>query len=633
MARILVVDDEESICFTFRVFLSGAGHTVETASSYAEAMHSISQHTPDLIFADIMLGGPSGIDLLRSVRARDLDAPFILITGEPSMDTAVEAVALGAFQYLFKPVDKEALLQAATIALRHKCLMDEKERLQEEKEALGSHLKAVFNAVPDAIVTVSYDYTVLSANEASRAILGIDPEKVQGKPCVDALGTAAGVCMPMLIEALRHQHSVQRSGEPLVLDSGEVIVDLTAVPLGAPSAQSTEPAPESVPDEFDPQLQQAASQAARAGSEGISGVQDAAPSAGVGVMLMARDVTRLVGLERALEAQRSQLGMIGRSSEMRNVFRLVESLADTDTTVLVTGESGTGKELIADALHHTGARGKGPFVKVNCSALSENLLESELFGHVRGAFTGATRDRIGRIQMAHGGTLFLDEIGDISPSVQLKLLRVLQEKEIERVGDVQPIKVDVRVVAATNKSLRDLVAQGLFREDLYYRLKVVEIHLPPLRNRREDIPLLADCFVKEFNNHFQRRVSGIESKAQRLLIQYNWPGNIRELRHAVEHAFIMTNGSIVPASALPPEILYAGQTATYKPVEGVKNGFVSEPPATYNYSAAYQTDDVWEERLAAAMKEAGGNKAKAARILGVSRQTVYRKLRELGLEG
>ncbi len=581
MARVLVIDDEESICFTFKVFLSAAGHTVESASSYADALKCIEELRPDLIFADILLGGPSGLDLLRTVRERNLAAPFVLMTGDPSVDSAVEAVALGAFQYLCKPVDKDTLLQSTDMALRHKRLIDEKCRLEKEKDALRSHLEAVFNAVPDAIVTVTRDYTVLSANDASRHILGIDPEAAQGKPCVKALGPAAAVCMPLLIEALGGQCIVQHNSAVVGTEPEEVIVDLRAVPLSIP--------PGMLPD----------------GQEG----EDA------GVMLMARDMTRIVGLERALEAHCSRPRMVGGSSAMRKVMRLVEGLAHTDTTVLISGESGTGKELVADALHYGGPRAVGPFIKVNCSALSENLLESELFGHVRGAFTGATRGRMGRIQMAHGGTLFLDEIGDISPSVQVKLLRVLQEKVIERVGDVHPVKVDVRVVAATNRNLRELVAQNLFREDLYYRLKVVEVLLPPLRDRHDDVLLLAEYFTKEFNAHFRRDVTGFDHQAQRLMLEYAWPGNVRELRHAVEHAFVMSSGNIMAASVLPAEILQSS---------GVENAMDDD-------LAVQDPEQAWENRLDAVLKEAGGNKAKAARILGISRQTIYRKLRGRGM--
>ncbi|MBT3260359.1 MAG: sigma-54-dependent Fis family transcriptional regulator, partial [Deltaproteobacteria bacterium] len=208
-------------------------------------------------------------------------------------------------------------------------------------------------------------------------------------------------------------------------------------------------------------------------------------------------------------------------------------------TVLITGESGTGKELVAEALHYKGGRNHKPLVKVNCSALSDNLLESELFGHIKGSFTGAVKDRIGRFQMADGGTILLDEIGDMPPKIQVKLLRVLQEKTFERVGESTSIKVDVRVVACTNQALREKIEQGEFREDLYYRLNVVEICVPPLRERKEDIPFLIDHFVKKFNKNINKDIFGISTDVQKVFMDYSWPGNVREMEHALEHAFIL----------------------------------------------------------------------------------------------
>ncbi|MHC1728364.1 MAG: sigma-54 interaction domain-containing protein [Syntrophobacteraceae bacterium] len=245
-----------------------------------------------------------------------------------------------------------------------------------------------------------------------------------------------------------------------------------------------------------------------------------------------------------------------------------------------------------------------PYVRVNCAALSENLLESELFGHVRGAFTGAVKDKIGRFEKADKGTIFLDEIGNVSPKMQLNLLRVLQEKEFERVGDSNPIKIDVRIVAATNQNLREKVASGEFREDLYYRLKVMEIRLAPLRSRKDDIPLLIDHFRKKFNSKFNKRVKGVSEEVQKLFIQYSWPGNIRELEHAMEHAFVLCRSDTITIEHLPPELCSP-------------EDFASEDSEKSDY-----------EVLIEALRNTGGNKAKAARRLGVSERTVFRKIRQ-----
>jgi len=302
--------------------------------------------------------------------------------------------------------------------------------------------------------------------------------------------------------------------------------------------------------------------------------------------------------------------LVGKSERMQEIYSLIEVLAEVDTTVLITGESGTGKELVAEALHRCGPRAEKPLVKVNCAALAENLLESELFGHVRGAFTGAVADKIGRFQRAHGGTIFLDEIGDISPGLQVRLLRVLQEKEIERVGDSQTIRVDVRILAATNQDLLQKVRQGRFREDLYYRLKVVNIELPPLRKRKEDIPSLLDAFRLRFNQQHGRSIRSFSEEILPALLRYDWPGNVRELEHAVEHAAIMCKGGTIVGSCLPPELkgLLAGNRLIRRD--------------EFNQLEALRT----------ALEKAGGNKAKAARLLGVSRQTLYRKLAEHGFD-
>jgi transcriptional regulator with PAS, ATPase and Fis domain len=295
---------------------------------------------------------------------------------------------------------------------------------------------------------------------------------------------------------------------------------------------------------------------------------------------------------------------------MQEIYGLLEDLADLETTVLVTGESGTGKELVAKALHYSGRRAFKPFVMVNCSALAENLLESELFGHVKGAFTGAIRDKQGRFQAANGGTVLLDEIGDISPGIQLKLLRVLQEKEFERVGESNTLKVDVRVIASTNRDLKEKVRRGEFREDLYYRLKVVEITLPPLCQRLEDIPLLVDHFCNSFNKIFKKNIEGISIEVLNTFMNYPWPGNIRELEHAIEHGFVLCHGEIITLDHIPKEIRDYFRTEKHM----LKEKAADEPQGILN--ALSKTD--W-------------NKAKAARLLGINRRTIYRKIYKFGL--
>jgi transcriptional regulator with PAS, ATPase and Fis domain len=329
-----------------------------------------------------------------------------------------------------------------------------------------------------------------------------------------------------------------------------------------------------------------------------------------GAVAVIRDETELVELELSLRKRGKFHELIGFSRPMQRVFSMIEALANVPATVLINGESGTGKELVAAALHESGSRGKKPFVKVNCSALSEHLLESELFGHVRGAFTGAIADKIGRFQKAHGGTLFLDEISDISPAIQMRLLRVLQESEFERVGESASIKVDVRIVAATNQSLADKVSQGTFRQDLYYRLNVVRLDLPPLRERPDDIELLVGHFITHFNSKFSRSISDVSDDVMSLLKSYHWPGNVRELEHAIEHACILCKTTIIKVSDLPQEL----RDVVPLPVFSMKG---SLPP---------QCHSVTKLSISEALAESHGNKARAAKLLGISRMTLYRQL-------
>jgi two-component system response regulator HydG len=298
---------------------------------------------------------------------------------------------------------------------------------------------------------------------------------------------------------------------------------------------------------------------------------------------------------------------------MQDIYVLLESLAETDSTVLVTGETGTGKELIADAIHHNSPRKEKPFIKVNCSALSENLLESELFGHVKGAFTGAIKDKKGRFELADHGSIFLDEIGDISPLIQLKLLRVLQEKEFERVGDSTTIKSDVRVIVATNCDLKDKVSLGEFREDLYYRIKVMEVLLPALRKRRDDIPILAEHFSSLFNKRFKKQINRLSNDVINTFMNYPWPGNIRELEHAIEHGFILCRDNILQFDHLPLEI---------------KEYFESKIPSHLEKTSETSETSETKEDIIHALEKTGWNKSKAARVIGMGRRTLYRKIKK-----
>jgi len=308
--------------------------------------------------------------------------------------------------------------------------------------------------------------------------------------------------------------------------------------------------------------------------------------------------------------------LIGRSSKMRELFDTLALVAPSDATVLLQGESGTGKELVANAIHQNSLRKNQPFVKVSCAALPETLLESELFGHERGAFTGALARREGRFQMAHRGTIFLDEVGEMSPSTQVKLLRVLQEKEFEPLGSNQTFKVDVRIIAATNKNLEKETKEGRFRQDLFYRLNVVPIILPPLRERREDIPLLANHFFNFYREKNRKELQAISGKAMDLLVRYPWPGNVRELENTIERAVIIARGEVVAPVDLPPQI-----QALAKEKEAQELDFL--PGITLA--------QIERALILKTLEDTGGNRSRAAEILGISRRTLQNKLKEYGI--
>jgi DNA-binding NtrC family response regulator len=317
-------------------------------------------------------------------------------------------------------------------------------------------------------------------------------------------------------------------------------------------------------------------------------------------------------------------GIIGRSPSMRTLFQLLETVSSSTSTILVTGETGTGKEIVARAIHHNSPRRAQRFVALNCGAIPETLLEAELFGHVRGAFTGAIGTRQGRIEQANKGTLFLDEVGTMSAALQTKLLRVLQEREFERIGDNHSIKVDVRVIAATNSELQRMVAEGQFREDLYYRLNVIPIHLPPLRDRREDIPLLAQHFLKKFSGpdpeHLEGRTLSISQQATRCLMTFGWPGNVRQLENAIERAVALSGGRTqIEMADLTPDIQQAS--------EALVTPDLSVPDAGIDFDA--YVSRIERELIQRALEKTGGNKGQASKLLNLKRTTLVEKLKRL----
>lgn len=442
----------------------------------------------------------------------------------------------------------------------------ERNKKERELEAHRSRLEAIFRSVKDAIITVDSDLRVIEANMHTETICSLDVARMTGKIFPRCVTQCSRSCVDVLKQTLNQNTTIREYRiECNHLEKRHQLVSVTSSPLIDSHGNFT------------------------------------------GAVLVIRDMTLIRDLTRELKERHQFQNMIGGSKSMQEIYRLLEDLADLETTVLITGESGTGKELVARALHYSGLRAFKPFITVNCSALTEGLLESELFGHIKGAFTGAIKDRQGRFQAADGGTILLDEIGDISPLIQLKLLRVLQEKIFEPVGKSTPQKVDVRVIACTNKNLLQKVMKGEFREDLYYRLKVVEVALPPLRERLEDLPPLVEHFRHIFNARFNKQIDGISHEVLNKFMDYPWPGNIRELEHVIEHAFIRCHGNIITLEHLPAEM----SRDCEKPVDNHRS------PANGRIQAGY---------IENILKVTGGNKAKAARQLGIHRRTLYRIL-------
>lgn len=587
---ILVVDDEESLRETFQFFLQNQGYSpVITASNFEEAVAAAKKYCFDLIISDIVLGGRSGIDFLKQLREMAVACPVIMVTGYPNVDTAAEAVRLGAFDYLPKPVEKEPLLKTARLALQQHQLEREKKRAEQEREHYRSFLQTVFNSVADCIVTVAPSLKILQMNPAAKVLFH------ELHPGIGEQDSFTDLCSreelaPLkkdLLDTLKSGSEISRHRiECKSVDHRSKVLSVCISPL-----------------------------------QGGDGTLE-------GAVIVLRDMSNPVA---QLQGRKQFFHrFIGQSEAMQSVYTMIENVGRVDFSILITGESGTGKELAAEAIHLESRRTHKPLVKVDCTAIPENLLESELFGHKKGSFTGADRDRMGRILQADGGSLFLDEIGDISPTMQLRLLRFLQESTFYPVGRDNPIQVDVRVIAATNVDLKEKVRQGDFREDLYFRLRVIDIMLPPLRERENDIFLLTNHFIGKIAAQIGKAVNGVSDQAMALLTRYYWPGNVRELEHVLERACVLCTGPTIATEQLPQEIQQWSPRKMPTKEERVID--TSPPTCILPPSPEPMLHQGMEQRILVALQKSGGNKAKAARILNIDRTTLYRKLKELNID-
>jgi len=479
MDKLLLIDDEADVQYSFHRIFDSPEVELTTAASGEEGIERVQEIKPDLVIMDVRMSGMNGLETLRRIRQGDAKLPIIMMTAYGTTQTAIEAMKLGAYDYLLKPFDVPKLKQIVFTALK-----------------------------------------------------------------------------------------------------------------------------------------------------------------------AARDMKQVVSYEPLLESEDYDSGVVGRSEAMQSVFKVIGQLSASDATALITGESGTGKELVARAIYQHSRRGERPFLTINCAALPENLLESELFGHEKGAFTGAATQRIGKFEQCSGGTIFLDEIGDMSPATQTKTLRVLQSGTFERVGGNQSIKVDVRIIAATNKPLEQAVAAKEFREDLFYRLNVVRIHLPPLRERVEDIRLLVNYFLKRFSQSQGQAPKSISTDAARALEQYHWPGNVRELENLIQRALVMAKGEAILPCDLPMAVFHGNPAAASATFEGKSTEVTPDLPASRDASSLARVlfqmarmDDrfkvipaVERELIVQALAETNGNQVRAAKLLGITRATLRKRMEKFDIK-
>jgi len=555
--RVLIVEDEALVALDVEDQLRRLGYEVAGVADTEEtALAAARASRPDLVLMDVQLrGGSDGVAAAARLRA-EADVPVVFLTAFADTTSLERAKAVAPHGFVLKPFDERDLRTALEIALH-------RDRLEREVRRFQGHLLSVLDAQRAAILLLDAAGAVLFANLAARRMAGGGPVPA-GVPWWDALGFA------------------RASREPIasLLRTPETARDKLTARVAGPDREWVV----EVEVEDDP--------------------RDPAQR-----IVLLHDVSELYDLRALLSDRSSFHEIVGRSAAIARVIEVVAQVARVDVPVLVLGETGTGKELVARAIHRESARRDGPFVAVNCAGLSEDLAASQLFGHRRGAFTGAIADHRGVFEAASGGTLFLDEIGDLAPRIQTTLLRVLEERRVTRLGDTNPRPVDVRIVAATNRDLAQDAADGRFRADLLYRIRVGRVNLPSLRERREDVWLLVRHVLAEHRALTGKAVERVSDAAMRALLAYGWPGNVRELKNALGYAAIHCFGSEIDLADLPPEVRTGAAAAG-----------ADEAPAADERA-----------RIERALARTGGERKAAAALLGISRATLYRKLAQLGI--
>ncbi|MGK9476492.1 sigma 54-interacting transcriptional regulator [Melioribacter sp. OK-6-Me] len=437
-------------------------------------------------------------------------------------------------------------------------------------------LDAIFNSSIEGTFTIDNDWTITSFNRSAEKITGYKKSEALGKKCWDIFNSS--ICRNGC-----HMEQTVKKGRAMVGNELEIVhKNGRKIPIRV-----------------------------------NSNILINSRNEKIGAIETFIDISELKNLSAHLNDFFKFENIVGRNKEIKQIISVLESVSQTDSTVLITGESGTGKELAARAIHINSLRRTGPFIAVNCSAFVESLIESELFGHEKGAFTGAIKTKIGKFELAQGGTLFLDEIGDLSIPVQTKLLRVLETREFERVGGNKLIKMDARIIAATNKNLLEEINAGRFREDLFYRINVINIHLPPLRERMDDLPLLINHFIESFNKKFKKNIKQFSSSAFDILMEYNWPGNIRELENVIEHCFILCSGDIIQVEQLPKRLREQRSKKSNTYLQNYQKGF----------------KDAERELIISTLEKNNYNKTNTAKDLNINPSTLWRKMKKLGIKG
>lgn len=573
MKKLLIVEDSPEISLTLQSVLRPEGYDIAAANDGLQGLKLFHKIKPQVVILDLGLPSLPGLGILKEIQPREHHSfCVIVLTAVKDVDDIRQCYELGVQAFLSKPLNIFALKGQVQHAFN---LVDYSEKLRGEiaaKEAALFQLKtqhdllsATYEGMAEGAITLDNSSCVSMISATACQILGVSHNEVEGQPIAKILGEPFAGPDGVLTRLLKSHKRTSEIQTQVLSPSGRMVpVHLSVIPLTL-------------------------SQDNR------------------GCMLLFRDIREEERLLRKKGGGFSFGPMISCDPQMKAIFDLIESVAMSDATVFIKGESGTGKELVSREIHARSNRAQGAFHAVNCAAISPNLLESEFFGHERGAFTNAHQMKRGRFELAQGGTLFLDEVTEIPLELQGKLLRALEEKQFERVGGVSSIKVDIRVVAATNRAVEEMVTQQQFREDLYYRLHVVPIELPPLRERSGDIPLLVHKFISEFNQRDHRQMRGIVAEALKNLQVYSWPGNIRELYHAIEYAFVTSKGETIRNAHLPRTIRKRDPMGDFSNVDSDK------------------------EMVLEALRRTNFHKGKAAALLGIAPSTLYRKRQKYGI--